>query len=104
MAETSFSVAYDGPALADGTMPVRDLAPALLALGNVFASASKVLYPDQEPVALSIKATNDGSFLVRLILEWKEELDGVVDFFTSEGVTALVNLKSLVIGGGSISG
>jgi hypothetical protein len=69
MAETAFRVAYDGPALATGRMPVRDLAPALLALGDLFAEASQVIYPEGKPVALSIKATEEGSFDVHLILE-----------------------------------
>jgi hypothetical protein len=56
MAATQFSVAFGGPAVDDGTMPIRDLAPALLALGDVFSAASRTLYPDREPVALNIKA------------------------------------------------
>jgi hypothetical protein len=100
MAETAFSVAYDGPALADGTMPVRELAPALLALGDIFAEASLILYPDRPPVALSIKATEEGSFLVRLILEAEGVWDQVVDIFGSDAADALANMKELIIGGG----
>src|SRR5688500_11839084 len=52
MAETTFGVVYDGPALETGRMPVRDLAPALLALGQLFSEASRFVYPEQEPVSL----------------------------------------------------
>lgn len=69
MAETEFGVRYDGTALATGTMPVRDLAPALLALGDLFSEESLLLHPEREPVALNIKATNEGSFVVKLLLE-----------------------------------
>jgi hypothetical protein len=99
VAETTFGITYDGPALAAGTMPVRDLAPALLALGDLFTEASQVLYPDAGPVALNIKATDEGSFDVHLILEAKDLWDQLVDMFTSDEVTALVNLQNLVIGG-----
>lgn len=60
MAETTFGVNYDGPALDDGRMPVRDLAPALLALGELFREASAELYPDLPPPALDVKATEKG--------------------------------------------
>ena len=43
LAETAFQIAYEGPALETGRMPVRDLAPALLALGDLFTEASVVL-------------------------------------------------------------
>jgi hypothetical protein len=97
VAETSFAITYDGPALADGRMPVRELAPALLALGDLFADASSILYPDREPVGLSIEATREGSFDVHLVLEAKRTWDQLVDIFGSDGATALVNLKDLVI-------
>lgn len=104
MAETAFRVAYDGPALETGKMPVRDLAPALLALGDLFAEASHVIYPEGKPVALSIKATDEGSFDVHLILESLGPWDDLVDIFGSDPVTALVNLKELIVGGTAAGG
>lgn len=98
MAETAFGVTYDGPALASGSMPVRDLAPALLALGDVFAEASAALYPDREPVALNIKATSKGSFDVHLILEAVGLWDQVVDLLNHDAADALANLMQIVGG------
>ena len=102
MAEIEFGVSYDGPALATGRMPVRDLAPALLALGELFTTASKLVYPDRKPVALSIKATAEGSFVVQLILESGHAWDNLVDIFGSDGAAALANLRDLVISGGGL--
>ena len=34
MSHTTFQIIYDGPALENSTMDVKDLAPALLALGE----------------------------------------------------------------------
>ena len=101
MAQTEFLVTYDGPALTDGRMPVRDLAPALLALGNLFAEASLVAYPDREPVALDIKATAGGSFDVHLILHAVDAWDKVVDLFSSDTATALLQLKDYIIASGA---
>lgn len=103
MAETTFGVTYQGPALADGRMPVRDLAPALLALGELFTEASTILYPDRPPVALDIHATREGSFEVDLILKAIEGAwDTTEQLFGGDGATALVNLKELVLGGGTV--
>lgn len=68
MAETSFEVRYDGEAVRDGRMEVRELAPALLALSELFTAASRLLYPDDDPVALEIEATREGSFVIELVL------------------------------------
>jgi hypothetical protein len=98
VADTAFQVTYDGPALASGRMPVRDLAPALLALGDLFADASALIYPDRKPVALSIEATEQGSFVVRLILETRDRL---VDIFGSDAAQALLALKEYIVGAGA---
>jgi len=83
-------------------MPVRDLAPALLALGDLFADASLVVYPEREPVALNIRATDEGSFLVRLILESEHAWDQFVDIFGGDSASALANLEAIVVGGGGL--
>jgi hypothetical protein len=102
MAETTFGVNYDGPALEDGRMPVRELAPALLALGDLFKEAGGELYPDLPPPTLDVKATQRGSFDVHLVLTADGVWDQVVNMLTAKGSTALTNLEGLVIGGGSV--
>jgi hypothetical protein len=98
VAESAFSLAYDGFALETGKMPVRDIAPALLALGELFSEASKTLHPEWQPVALSIEAgPEQGSFLVRLLLESGDLWNQVSDIFTYKGATALTNLQTLII-------
>jgi hypothetical protein len=71
------------------------LRPALLALANLFQEANDVVSPSSPPVSLEIKATGRGSFNVDLILRLA---DDAVDMFSSDPVTAVVNLRELVIG------
>ncbi|WP_186626596.1 hypothetical protein [Rhodococcus sp. BP22] len=72
MAE-EFSVKYDGEALANHVMEVRTLAPALLALGDALKYASEALTPEKQggtsAPTLRIKATNEGSFDIDLIID-----------------------------------
>lgn len=96
----TFRVTYEGPLLDAGMMPVTDLAPALLSLGQVFTEASKLLYPDQDPVGLNIKATRKGSFDVHLVLDVGDAWHRVVEMFSSDGASAVANLLQY-IGGAS---
>ena len=69
MSSTSFEVAYDGDALADGTMDVRQLAPALLCVGKLIEHSNQVLNGDRATVAVHVKTgTQPGSFPVDLEL------------------------------------
>jgi len=105
MAKSTFEVAYTGPDLVDGSMEITELAPALLAIAAVFSEASEILYPDHERVSLSIKATEEGSFLVQLFLSSVDGLwDTLTGFMTSTGITAIVNLQQLVLSGGGTIG
>ena len=64
--QAQFSVAYDGGALRDGSMDVKDLAPALLALGALCEEASKTLNGTHADVSIKVTAVERGSFLVAL--------------------------------------
>ena len=66
MAGATFSIAYDGPALFDGTMDVRDLAPALLSMHQLLDGACTALYGDNQKIRVSVSATGQGSFEVFL--------------------------------------
>lgn len=57
MSSTSFQVVYDGPALAGSTIDVRDLAPALLAFGDVIEQANFTLNEGRTSVALRVNAS-----------------------------------------------
>ena len=59
MSQTSFSIAYDGPAVESGSMDVRDLAPALLALGQLFDAANSVLNDERTTISVNVQATSN---------------------------------------------
>lgn len=102
MSETSFEVVFDGPGVEGGRMPVRDFAPALLALGDLFVEASAVVHPGQPPAALKIRATKRGSFSIDLVLEAPKIWDEFVTLFNSGPVNAIVNFRDLIIGGAGL--
>ena len=87
--QSEFAVSYEGPAFSGHTMEVRDLAPALLALGQAFDRANSLLNGDKANISLSIRATRPGSFEISLLL--RQVLQG--DFFTSAA-----NLVEVVVG------
>src|SRR5438046_1876358 len=79
-------------------MPVRELAPSLLALAELFTAASLVRFPMREPVALHIRATDEGSFDVHLLAETKKAFDDAVDIFASNPMQALESFVFFIVG------
>lgn len=57
MSHASFQVVFDGPALVGSTIDVRDLSPALLALGDVIEQANATLNTGSVSVALKVHAS-----------------------------------------------
>lgn len=57
MSSATFQVVYDGPALAGSTIDVRELAPALLAFGDVIEQANFSLNEGRTTVALRVNAS-----------------------------------------------
>jgi hypothetical protein len=62
-------IAYDGPILQDGTMDVRELAPALLSVGELLQGANRVLNGERANLAVKVRSDfKSGSFDVDLEL------------------------------------
>lgn len=91
-----FGLSYDGDALAEHTMDVRDLAPALLAFGELFTRANTILNGDSISVSLKVRATKPGSFELLLVLA--AVFQATTQFLTGDLITSAVNLKSLIVG------
>lgn len=57
-----FTIIYDGPALKGSQMDVRELAPALLAIGDVLEQANRAINGDKANVKIHVKAFKKGCF------------------------------------------
>lgn len=102
MPQVPLGVTYGGPALDAGEMPVRELAPALLAIGELFAEASLLAHPDREPVSVKVRATSHGSFVCELAIHSPDTWNQILSLLTSRPVTALVDLQALLFGTGGL--
>ena len=102
MSRVQFTVAYDGPALKGGTMDVRDLAPALLAVGQLIDAVNTTLNRDDAKVSVNVRATHPGSFSISLeiIQSYTQQIVGL---FAGSEVTAAANILAL-LGGGAAAG
>ena len=90
----SFSLEYDGPALAEHEMDVRDLAPALLSASSLFQELNRVANPLAPPVSVNVRATAEGSFLIELRVIYEVAKAGLL---TPDAI-ALGTLSGLVGG------
>ena len=69
MSSASFRVAFEGLPFVDGEIAVSDLAPALLALGDVVQAANRALNGERAEARLKLRATNVGSFEALLSID-----------------------------------
>jgi hypothetical protein len=97
MSRATISIAYDGPALREHAMDVRDLAPAMLGLGQLFDAANAALNGDSARVRVQVKATGPGCFQItfEVIQTFGEQL---VTLLSGPSVTAAANLVGLLVG------
>lgn len=90
--KTKLVIAYTGPAVDEGMMDIRDLGPALMALGDFINGANKIVNHDNSTIAVNVHADfQKGSFeihleLVRTIVEQLQSL-----FTTAVSVEELMN-------------
>ena len=63
-----FHVVYDGPALAEHRMDVRDLGPALVAFADLFTAVNKEINGDAADVRVQVNVSfKAGSFGIDLV-------------------------------------
>ena len=88
-------IAYQGPALRDGTMAVEDLAPSLIALAGAFEHANKALYGRDAKVRVLVRADfRPGSFEVSLsvVQTWAAQVFGFFYGNTGSGIANLIEI------------
>lgn len=102
---TLVNIVYDGPALRNSEMDVKFLAPALLALGEVFDRANELLNGDRARLDVKVNASfRSGSFGIELALD-QTLVQKLFDALNGEKTTALINLVTLLgFAGAAVSG
>jgi hypothetical protein len=99
----SFAIAFEGPGVEDGTIDVRDLAPALLALGTMVDAANRAIHGNQAPAHIKARAVSAGCFEVSLevvIPAW-EMVKGLLLSDDSRAAATLLAYLGLVGGAGA---
>jgi hypothetical protein len=91
------SLSFEGDALNDGVIDVRDLAPSLIALGEVFTQANDLLNERQASIQLGIRATQRGSFEVQLVLS--QVAVATAGFIAVGNIQSAAALTQLILGG-----
>jgi hypothetical protein len=85
-------IAYLGPALNEGIMDVRDLAPALIGLSDYVQDANRVLYGDGNKVEVQVHSNFErGSFIVTISI-LHTPIQAFVQLFSNPAASALANL------------
>lgn len=91
-----FSIKYDGPALANHEMDVRELAPALLALSDLIKAANHALYGEKSDVQINVHGTfKGGSFGIDLTAA-RTVYDAITSLLAGQGPTAAANLLGIL--------
>jgi hypothetical protein len=105
VSSTEFSVAFQGDPFENGEIDVNDLAPALLALGDVVQSANSALNGDRADARLKLRASKHGSFdaLLTLDVSWVADMLDAVSAHP-ERMVAADQLADLLLKGGKIVG
>ncbi len=108
MSRENFKISYDGPALSNNEMDVKDLAPALLSLGELLEETNKIINGEKVKVVVNIKATHPGSLNIDLSVI-QNAIEVARTLFSSDTATAIVNAKELLVmlglgGGGGLIG
>jgi hypothetical protein len=93
--DASFSIVYEGEALATGTIDAKDLAPALLAFADLVDEARPAVPELPEQLTLRVRAGFErGSFEVHL--ELAKLYQQIVSLFSGQEASAWANLFQIL--------
>jgi hypothetical protein len=106
MTKARFEIAFEGDPFDDGEIDVRDLAPTLLAFGNIVQAANKALNGDRADARLKVAATDQGSFVAALTMDvgWLTDMLDAVSAHPQRVVAAEQLMDLLIKAGGIMSG
>lgn len=96
MSHAEFTLTYDGEALRNHEMNVRDLAPAMLAVGEAFEGLNALYNGKAAQLAVNVRAHQPGCFTVAFDIVQIAK-DGTV-LLTGPSVTAANNLLGILTG------
>lgn len=99
VAEEHFAVRYDGDAIRDARIDARELGMSLVGLADLLKAVQSTQdgLKKEAPVSLDIHATEDGSFIVELILVGAGDLwDYAKHLLTGPDMNAVANLTVLL--------
>lgn len=103
MSTSSFQIVYDGSALVGSTIDVRELAPALLALGQVLEEANSTFNAGHAKISLRVSASfKSGSFGIDFSVV-QGLLDQTLNLFKQTPLASakeLVDMLGFIAGGG----
>src|SRR5579884_435693 len=88
MPEVDFQIAYSGEAVDAGLMDVHDLAPALLALGDLFQEANRLLNGDRAQIAVNVSAEFERASFDVHIKAVQGLIEQAREFLLGQGVTS----------------
>ena len=97
MSRVDFRLKYDGPALRDHEMNVRDLAPAMLAVGEAFEALNALFNGKAAQIAVNVRAHEPGSF--NIAFDVVQIAKDSTEFLAGTEVTGALNLLEILVGG-----
>ena len=109
MSDANFSLIFDGAAVENGEIDLKDLAPSVMALGELIQAANTELNGDRARIAVKLQATKKGSFEVNLTLvqSFSTQALSLLDSLAGhkEGIAAANALADVIfkIGGGAVA-